>query len=40
MENAISLRAPLEGDRVIAQDGGLGRVDSILRSESGAPLVT
>jgi hypothetical protein len=38
MNAATSLVGPREGDRVVAQDGDLGRVDRILRSESADPV--
>jgi hypothetical protein len=35
---AMPLVIPREGDRVVAQDGDLGHVDRILRSEAAAPI--
>jgi hypothetical protein len=34
----MPLVIPREGDRVVAQDGDLGHVDRILRSEAAAPI--
>ncbi len=34
MDGHTSLVAPREGDRVVAEDGELGRVDEILRSDA------
>jgi hypothetical protein len=38
MERAAQVHAAREGDRVVAQDGALGRVDRIVRSEADGPV--
>ena len=38
MNPASAVHAPRKGDRVVAQDGDLGHVDSVLRSEKARPV--
>jgi hypothetical protein len=38
MQSTMTTAAPREGDRVVAQDGDLGSVDRVLRSEAARAI--